>query len=67
MPMTVVKRYAADTPEKRRALELHKAGKSGTTLFGCGDNSPERLWNMAKLWVHYVVDFNQYFGKKDLS
>lgn len=67
VPMTVVKRYAADTPEKRRALELHKAGKSGTTLFGCGDNSPERLWNMAKLWVHYVVDFNQYFGKKDLS
>ena len=44
-----------------------RAGKVGTTLFGAGDNDPHRLFDMAKLWVHYVLDYRKYFGHRDLS
>ena len=62
-----MRKYVEEGPEKRRALELMKQGKCGTTIYGAKDDNPKRLWNMAKLWVHYVVDFRKYFGKRDLS
>ena len=67
VPKCVVRKYVEEGPEKRRALELMKQGKCGTTIFGAKDDNPKRLWNMSKLWVHYVVDFRKYFGKRDLS
>ncbi len=67
VPKCVVRKYVEEGPEKRRALELMAAGKCGTTVFGAHDNAPVRVWNMAKLWAHYVLDFRKYFGKRDLS
>ena len=67
VPRCVVREYVEEGPEKQRALELMREGKCGTTLFGAHDNDPRRLWNMAKLWAHYIVDFKKYFGHRDLS
>lgn len=67
VPKCVVRKYVEEGPEKRRALELMAAGKCGTTVFGAHDNAPRRVWNMSKLWAHYVLDFRKYFGKRDLS
>ena len=67
VPHCVVRKYVEPSPEKDRALELMRAGKVGTTLFGAGDNDPHRLFDMAKLWVHYVLDYRKYFGHRDLS
>ena len=44
-----------------------REGRVGTTLFGANDLHPRRLWNMAKLWIHYFVDFKKYFGHRDLE
>lgn len=67
VPKGLFKTYAPEGPDKERALELIRAGKCGTTIFGAGDNNPKRLVNMAKLWVHYWLDFKKYFGHRDLS
>ncbi len=67
VPKDIVRRYAADGPAKDKALQLMREGRVGTTLFGAHDNDPRRLWNMAKLWLHYRVDFRKYFGHRDLE
>lgn len=67
VPKSLFKTYAPEGPSKDRALELMRAGKCGSTLFGAGDNNPKRLFNMSKLWVHYWLDFKKYFGHRDLS
>ena len=67
VPRSIVRRYVADGPLKERALLLMREGKVGTTLFGGHDRDPRRLWNMAKLWTHYRVDFRRYFGHRELE
>lgn len=67
VPKGVVRRYTADGPDKDWALRLMREGRVGTTLFGVHDNDPRRLWNMAKLWTHYRLDFRKYFGHRDLE
>jgi D-aspartate ligase len=67
VPKCVVKKYVEEGPEKKRALELIAEGKCGTTVFGAHDNNPKRVWNMSKLWVHYVLDYRKYFGKRELD
>jgi len=67
VPKGIVKRYAAEGPDKAWAMRLMREGRVGTTLFGAHDNDPRRLWNMSKLWIHYIVDFKKYFGKRDLE
>ncbi len=67
VPKDIVRRYAQEGPAKAQALRLMKQGRVGTTIFGAHDNHPKRLWNMAKLWVHYRVDFRKYFGHRDLE
>ena len=44
-----------------------RTGKVCTTLFGAHDDDPRRLFDMAKLWAHYVLDYRKYFGHRDLS
>ena len=53
--------------EVRRALELMREGRVGTTVFGAHDASPRRLWAMAKLWMHYYLDFRRWFGHHELD
>ena len=67
VPKTIVRRYAAEGPAKDWAMRLMREGRVGTTLFGANDLHPRRLWNMAKLWIHYFVDFKKYFGHRDLE
>ena len=67
VPHFVVRKYVEPGPDKDRALALMRAGKVGTTLFGAHDDDPRRLFDMAKLWVHYVLDYRKYFGHRDLS
>jgi D-aspartate ligase len=67
VPKDIVRRYAQEGSAKAQALRLMKQGRVGTTIFGAHDNHPKRLWNMAKLWVHYRVDFRKYFGHRDLE
>ncbi len=67
VPKSVVRRYTAEGPDKQKALNLMREGRVGTTIFGAHDNNPRRLWNMYKLWAHYIVDFKKYFGKRDLE
>ena len=67
VPKDIVRRYAQEGPAKAQALRLMKQGRVGTTIFGAHDNHPKRLGNMAKLWVHYRVDFRKYFGHRDLE
>lgn len=66
VPRCVFRRYVADGPEKRRALELMRAGRCGTTLFSPGDRSPRRMFVMGKLWLHYVLDYRRYFGNREM-
>ena len=63
----VFRRYAPDSPDKRRALELMREGRVGTTLFGAGDRNPRRLVAMGKLWLRYVDDYRRYFGNRELD
>ena len=67
VPKSIVRKYAADGPAKDWAMRLMREGRVGTTLFGAHDNHPRRLWNMSKLWIHYIVDFKKYFGHRDLE
>ena len=67
VPRSIVRRYAAKGPGRDRALELMRQGRVGTTLFGAHDDSPRRLWNMAKLWAHYYLDFKRHFGHRELE
>lgn len=67
MPKSLFKPYAPEGESKERALELMRQGKCGTTIFGAHDNNPKRLFNMAKLWAHYYLEFKKYFGHRDLS
>lgn len=67
VPKAIVRRYAAEGPTKDHALALMRAGKVGTTLFGAHDRDPRRLWNMAKLWLSYHLDFRRYVGHRDLE
>ena len=67
VPRAIVRKYTEEGPDKQRALELMRAGKVGTTLFGAGDNNPRRLWNMAKLWVRYFIEYRRHFGHRDLT
>lgn len=67
VPKSLFRTYAPEGPSKDRALELIREGKCGTTIFGAGDNNPKRLLDMAKLWMHYKLDFKKYFGHRDLS
>lgn len=67
VPRSVFRRYTPDSPEKRRALELIRQGRVGTTLFGAGDNDPRRLVAMGKLWLRYVDDYRRYFGDRELD
>ncbi|MDI9590644.1 MAG: carboxylate--amine ligase [Acidobacteriota bacterium] len=67
VPRSIVRRYAAEGPAKDWAMRLMREGRVGTTLFGAHDNHPCRLWNMSKLWVHYIVDFKRHFGHLDLG
>ena len=67
IPRSVFRRYTPDSPDKRRALELMREGKVGTTLFGAGDRDPRRLIAMGKLWLRYVDDYRRYFGNRELD
>lgn len=67
VPRSIVRKYVQEGPEKQRALELMRQGKVGTTLFGAGDNNPKRLWNMARIWVRYLIEFHRHFGHRDLT
>lgn len=67
VPKSIVRRYAREGEAKRRALELMREGRVGTTVFGAHDASPRRLWAMAKLWMHYYLDFRRWFGHHELD
>lgn len=67
IPRSVFRRYTPDSPDKRRALELMREGRVGTTLFGAGDRNPRRLVAMGKLWLRYVDDYRRYFGNRELD
>ena len=67
VPRAIVRRYAPQGPDKDRALELMRSGSCGTTLFGAKDNDPRRLYNMAKLWIRYHVEYRRHFGHRDLE
>ena len=67
VPRSIVRRYTAKGPGRDCALELMRQGRVGTTLFGARDNSLRRLWNMAKLWAHYYLDFKRHFGHRELE
>lgn len=67
VPKPIVRRYAKDGPAKDRALALMREGRCGTTLFGAHDRDPRRLWDMAKLWVHYYLDFRRWYGHTELE
>jgi D-aspartate ligase len=67
VPKSIVRRYAREGEAKRRALELMREGRVGTTVFGAHDNNPRRLWSMSKLWMHYYLDFRRWFGHHELD
>ncbi len=67
VPASIVRRYAADTPAKRRALEVLKSGVSGSTIWGAHDNAPKRLVNMSKLWLRYHAEYKRHFGHRELE
>lgn len=67
IPKRLVGKYVAPGPDRDRALELIREGKVGTTLLGAGEHDIRRAYNMAKLWVHYGLDYRRYFGARDLD
>ena len=61
LPRWLFKKYAADNEAKRRALELIRAGRWGSTLVARGDLSPRRVRMLLSLWVHYALNYRKYF------
>ncbi|UJF15278.1 carboxylate--amine ligase [Jeotgalibaca sp. MA1X17-3] len=64
VPTRVFKKYAADNPQKEKALELMKKGKVGTTVFYPKDYSLTHFSLMVYMFYRYNDRFDTFFKSK---
>ncbi|MBP1040591.1 carboxylate--amine ligase [Vagococcus sp. BWB3-3] len=61
IPEKIFKTYVKDSPDKAKALQLLREGKSGTTVFYKKDSSLKRKLLMHYMFYNYHKRFKQYF------
>ena len=61
VPDKIFEQYAVDSPAKKEALALLRAGKVGTTVFYKPDMNVKRWLLMKHMYHNYYKDYQKYF------
>lgn len=65
VPLSIFKKYAKESPDKTRGLELLAQGKYGSTLFYKKDRSLRHYLLMKYVYKKYEEDYQKYFQTKE--
>lgn len=64
VPRRIFRRYAVDNPAKRRALELIRLRRTGTTMDAPYDRSLRRALMLARIYYVYFRNYRRFFRFK---